>query len=285
MLEIGRVVDAGREQHDLRVEDAGRRDLGHGIAQPLAVVRDRADADPGAQIGEGAQHQMPVLDHVGHARWRAGIVLEDPEGTGLIAHQIDAADIDIGAMGQVDADHLGPVVRIVQDQLGRHDAGLEDALLVVEVLEEQIEGGHPLHQPGFQRRPVLGRDQARDHVERQDPVDHVALRVDREGDAEIVELALGSMGTPPQGRQAQLVEPSAHRRGMRQGPAGQAEQLAVEAAGVVALEQTAAVVGDAGHPPGSTFGIGSKPSHDRPDRQPRLQPAAPLIGSVPANGP
>ena len=79
MLEIGRVVDAGRQQHDLRVGHALRRDLAHRLQQPAAVIVDRAQPHPGHQVGEGARHQVAVLDHVGHAGRRAGIVLQHQE--------------------------------------------------------------------------------------------------------------------------------------------------------------------------------------------------------------
>ena len=60
--------------------------------------------------------------------------------------------------------------------------------------------------PASITRPVGGGDDARDHVERQDAVDRVALAVDREGDALVVQLGLGRPGAIAELGQAQRVE-------------------------------------------------------------------------------
>ena len=53
-----------------------------------------------------------------------------------------------------DAAHFTPVVPAAEDQLARHDALGEDAALVVDVLQEQIDRGEPLREPALERGPT-----------------------------------------------------------------------------------------------------------------------------------
>ena len=79
--------------------------------QPGAVIGDRAQPDAFQQVGEGAHHHVPVLDDIADARRRAGVVFEHHELARPVAHDVRAADVDIGAVRQVHAAHDRPVVR------------------------------------------------------------------------------------------------------------------------------------------------------------------------------
>ena len=92
----------------------------------------------------------------------------------LVADDVGAADVDVGPVRQIDAAHLRAVVAVAEDQLGRDDAVPQHLLLVVDVVEQQVERGDPLEDAALDVPPVLGRQDARDHVERQDAVDRVA---------------------------------------------------------------------------------------------------------------
>ena len=79
VLEIGGVVDAGREQHDrrlVRIETVRRGDVAQEIEQLLAVVTDRAHFVPGEELAENALHHFAVFQHVAHSRGAAAVVLE-----------------------------------------------------------------------------------------------------------------------------------------------------------------------------------------------------------------
>ena len=56
-----------------------------------------------------------------------------------IAHQVAADDVGVDAERHVDAAQLAPVARGAEHQLGRHHALLQDALLVVDVVQEQVQ--------------------------------------------------------------------------------------------------------------------------------------------------
>src|SRR6266851_3906949 len=63
MLEIGRIVGAGGQQHDLRVGNSGGCDLLQCRDQLGTVIVDRAQADVVEEVREGAQHHVAVLHH------------------------------------------------------------------------------------------------------------------------------------------------------------------------------------------------------------------------------
>ena len=54
---------------------------------------------------------------------------------------------------------------------------------MVDVVEEEVERGDPLDQAGLDLLPLARRDDARERVEREDPLRALVVAVDREGDA------------------------------------------------------------------------------------------------------
>jgi len=98
------------------------------------------------------------------------------------------------------AGHLGAVLRVVQDEVGGHDAGADDVLAVVHVMDEAVERRDPLHQPLLHAAPLVGGDDAGDQVERdQALVARATLilgAIDGKGDAHAPEdhLGLGPAG-------------------------------------------------------------------------------------------
>jgi hypothetical protein len=93
--------------------------------------------------------------------------------------------------GTCHAHHLGAELRVVQDLLGRDDAGLDDFLVVVDVVQEAVERRDALHQALFHAGPLVGGNDARDEVERNEPLGAGAVlvlgAVHREGDADAAE--------------------------------------------------------------------------------------------------
>ena len=109
------------------------------------------------QLGEQPHHHLAVLEHVGHARWHAQVVLEHKELAFTGAHNVHPGDMCIDAAGHIEPLHLRPELRIVEDFLGGDNAGLEDVLVVIDVVEEQVEGAQALLQPGFEGAPLSRR--------------------------------------------------------------------------------------------------------------------------------
>ena len=234
MLEIGRVVSAGRKQNDLRVGDSDGRHLLQCRHQPCAVIVDRAQADLVEQIGKGAQHHVPVLDDIADARGCARVVLEHEECAALVADDVGAADIDIGLVWQIDAAHQRTIVAVAEDQIGRHHAVAQQVLLVVDVVEQQVERGDPLDDAALEVAPLLGRQDSRQDVERQDSVDRIRFRVDRKRDPEVVELGVGGGGAFFERIDRQAGEALADDMARRA-----AQHLAIQALRIITVEDRA----------------------------------------------
>jgi hypothetical protein len=232
MLEIGRVVGAGRQQHHLWFGATHRRDFAHRGDQSQPVIVDCAQPYIVHQIGEGALHDLAVFDHVTDARRRAGIVFQDPEDAVGAADNIGAADIDVGLVRDFYVAHLRPEIIVAEDQIGRNDAIAQDQLAVIEVIEQEVERGDPLDDAALDVPPFRCRDQPGDRVERQDAVDGGAVGIDRKGDAEIVERSLGRGGAPGKLGDRHAGEPLAQRCRLVA-----ALQLAKKAVRVVTVEQ------------------------------------------------
>ena len=152
---------------------------------------DRRHAVEREQLGEQPHHHLAVFEHVRHARRHAQVVLQHVELALAGAHDVDAGDVRVDAAGHVEAGHLGAVLRIAEHLLGREQAGLEDLLVVVDVVEEGVERADALAQARGELAPLVRRQHPRDDVERDQPLVAVLLAVDREGDADAVEQAVG----------------------------------------------------------------------------------------------
>jgi hypothetical protein len=191
VLEVGRVVDPGRQQHDRGIGVVGRGERPQRREQLLRVVLDRQHPVRLEQRRERALHGLAVLEHVADARRGAQVVLEHVVVALLVAHEVGADDVRVEPAGDLDADHLAPEVAGAEDEVRRHHPLADDPLAVVDVLEEQVERGHALRQPPFQAVPLLARDHPRHQVEGEDALDPLGLAVHREGDALVQERQVG----------------------------------------------------------------------------------------------
>ena len=126
-----------------------------------------------------------------HAARHAQVVFEHDEAAVLETHQVGAGDRHVDVAVDADAAHFAPVVPAAVHQLARHDALGEDASLVVDVLEKEVDRDQPLRQAALQRVPLARRDDARQQIEREDPLGALLVAVDREGDALRQEGAVG----------------------------------------------------------------------------------------------
>ncbi len=190
MLEVRRVVDARGQHHDRRVGLVGGRGIAQRPQQVRCVVVDGAHPVAGEQVREDPRHRAPVLHHVGHPRRRSQVVLEDPPGPLLVADHVDARDVDAHAVGRHDADGLAVEVLAGGDQPARDDAVTQDLLVAVDVVEICLEGLDALGDATLQPRPLGGRDDSRDLVQRKRPL----LTGQRERDALVDECPAQRLG-------------------------------------------------------------------------------------------
>ena len=188
VLVIGRVVDAGGQQRDGGLARGGfRRDRLQRREQLVRIVLDRRHAMAREQLRKQPHHDLAVLQHVGDAGGRAGVVLQNVEGLGIDADDVDAGDVDIDVVRHLLAVHLRPEYRIPEHQIFRHDAGAQDLAAAVDVGEIEVERLDALLEALPEQVPFPGGEDAGDDVERNQPLGRIRLAIDREGDADAAE--------------------------------------------------------------------------------------------------
>ncbi|MCY1230398.1 hypothetical protein D9M72_428090 [compost metagenome] len=187
VLEVRRVVHARGQHHHRGIGDRLRRYAAQHVEQQVGIVRHRRDAVAREQVGEQPHHHLAVFQHVRHPGGHAQVVFQHVELALAGTHHVDAGDVRIDVMRYVDAEHLGPVLGVVVDLVGWDHAGADDVLAVVDIVDKAVERGHALAQALFQQRPFAGREDARDHVERDGAlgaaVGFVLVAIDSKGNA------------------------------------------------------------------------------------------------------
>ncbi len=208
MFVVGRVVDAGRQERDGGLgRCSGRRDRAQRGQQFIGVVLDRRHAVPRKQVRKQPHHDLAVFQHVGDAGRRACIVLQHVEFFRVDPDDIDAGDVHIDVMRHILPVHLGAEHGILVDQVFRDDAGAQDVARMINVAEEQVQRLDALLQAGFEDGPFPGRDDPRDHVERDQPLLRLGVAVDCEGDADPAKQQLGFLAAIFQGVRRGVLEP------------------------------------------------------------------------------
>jgi hypothetical protein len=170
-------------------------------------VLHRGDGLPGKQLGKQPHHHLAVLEHVRDAGRHPQVVLQHAEAAVAGPHHVDAGDVRVDAGGHIDALHLRAVLRVAEDQLGRHHARRQDALVVVDVVDEGVQRQRPLAQAALEHRPLRRGQDARHDVEGNQPLGLLGVAGDGEGDAQAVEQqgrllalagdAVGRLGAQP----------------------------------------------------------------------------------------
>ena len=194
MLEVSRVVDPGRQHDDLRTLRPPRRQRTQRAHELIRVVIDRLDPGVLEQFREDALHDLAVLEHVRDAGRHAQVVFEDVDTAVDVAHQIGAADMRPDAVRRTHAHTLGAEILRLLDQFARHDAVVQNVLLVIDVVDESVQCIDALCQPARDDVPLALDDESRNDVERPLAIDRAAAftGVDGERDAHRPNGDLGS---------------------------------------------------------------------------------------------
>ena len=163
------------------------------LAEQLGVGIDRSHRKRLEQFRTEPKHRLPILEHVGNARGRANIVLEHPVFVGAGAHQVDAANVGVDAMRWTRARAGDAILAVAEYDVGRDRAVGEDASRAVDVVDEGVDRSHPLLEPSREIVPFARGEDARDDVERDDPLGCFLVAIDGEGNAEASEGGLGRL--------------------------------------------------------------------------------------------
>ena len=176
MLEVGRVVTPGRQDH----ADAGRADVVHRLAQHVGVVAVVHHLILAERLRADAAAQLPRDERIARAGGNAQVVLQDVPAPVLRLYQVDAGDVAVDARGRGHALALGQVALAGVEKLLREHAVRNDALLAVDVFQKQIERVHPLHEAAVKLLEFRMRDDARNRVKRKELLVKGLVLVDAE---------------------------------------------------------------------------------------------------------
>ncbi len=137
----------------------------------------------GEKIRREPHHHLAVFQHIGDARGRAQIVLENVEIVLVDPYHIDAGDLHIDIVRHLEAAHYRQIERIVEDDIGRQKAAFENLLRAIDIGEEHIQRLDALEEAGFEPLPFGAADNARHDIEGDQPLRRVFAAIDGEGNA------------------------------------------------------------------------------------------------------
>ena len=171
VLEVRRVEDPRREDDDARIGDLVRCQRDEQLGQLLRVGVDGGDPLPREHLGKRPLGDRPILQHVADPRGHAQVVLEHVHGAVGVAHEIRPGDVRPHTEPRLDALALGAEVDRAVEQLPREHAIGDHPLVVVDVVDEPIEGDEALLESLGDARPLAGLDDPGDDVEGPGAVD------------------------------------------------------------------------------------------------------------------
>ena len=92
---------------------------------------------------------------------------------------------------RADAHALRPEIRGVLEHRGRKHAVLDAALIVIEIVDEEVQRPHPLHQAPFDLVPLAFANDPGDEIQRPAAIDGALfLGIHRESDAHFLDREL-----------------------------------------------------------------------------------------------
>src|SRR6185503_326684 len=137
---------------------------------------------------------------------RADIILEHEEIALAGADQVYTGNMGVDVVRRLDAEHLGPERGVEQNELRRHEARLNDLLVVIDVVEEDVDRLDSLDAAPLHEIPLGAVEDAGDQVKRDQPLGRAAFGVDCKGDAEPAEQLLSCVLLRDEGIDRQIVE-------------------------------------------------------------------------------
>ena len=185
VLEVCRVGHPGGQNNHGGIVGVGWGDGAQGTKQRRPIVVDGPDDVAGETDREDPGHRHPVLEDIGDPARHSQIVLEHAIRPLVVADDVDPGHHAARASRGGDAVGLADIsVRRLDQPAG--DDPVVDRLLTadVEIVEEAVEDGHPLYQPGLDMAPLIGGDDPGHQVHRPGALETALVTGDGEGDAE-----------------------------------------------------------------------------------------------------
>ena len=191
VLEEGGIVASGGQHHG----DAFGGDEVHGLAQQARVFAIVANVHVAEQARGDAALDVAHEQRVAGARGDAQVVFQHPPAAIFTLDQVFAGDVREDAAGRGHAVDLREVAGRGVYVFLRHDAVMDDGLVGVDVLQIGVQGVDALLQALLQLVELVGFDDARHGIVREEPVMVFAVLVDAEAYAVAGQLAVDRLAT------------------------------------------------------------------------------------------
>ena len=244
VFEVGLVVRARREQHDVRRFGAARRGRDEGFLKRPEETREQLDPLFAEGVGEQPRDDEAILQRVAGARRRLHPRADHAPSPIGAPPEIEGHQVEKRALRRPDAVTRAQKPRMRQDERCRHEAFHQQPLRSVEIGGNRVQQSGALAQAAGQQFPVVGGDDERQHVEAPGAGRTIGGCVDVVGDAVLEDLPLDPIlrfGEPSCGDLARV---SSKRLPVRLGQAARAQQLVeVLRRDVVGREERAQAVG------------------------------------------
>ncbi len=204
------------------------------IEEILRVTVNRTHPVAGEKLREDALHRHATLQNVGDAGRTAGVVLEHEITTVAVADQVRAADMDIDFFRDIEAHELRTEVLGAADDFLRDDPLFDNALVVVDVVEEGVERVKALFESALDMPPFVAGNDPWHEIEGENALRaFLLLVVDGEGDALVEVSPLGDLAFAVEVVDRQTLRALQEHPVVRTHLAGRGEHLIEEIAGFV----------------------------------------------------
>ena len=169
MFEIRFVIGSGREQHRVTAGAAG--EAHDGIAMVAEKRRQALHAEIAEEFRKRLADDDAVFESVAEPGRRIGVA--GVHGPRPVGHPRDVhrVEVNVHAAGRGDALECPQILRMAEDQVGRHDAVPQQTLLAVDIVQDRVCQPGALRRGRFDDRPVVGTDDKRGNVELPEPIE------------------------------------------------------------------------------------------------------------------
>ena len=190
VLEVGFVVRARREQHDLRRSVATRRPAQQRVAQRGEERREALHMQLAKHLRKDARDDEPVLERVAGTRRRLRAIARDPPVPVGRAREVGGVVQQVHAARRTNALHLMQITAVAEHHRRRDRARAQQLLWAVDVGQHAVQQIGALRDAGFDDVPFGGRQQQRQRVDFPWPIGALRIGIHVIGDAVLADLAL-----------------------------------------------------------------------------------------------
>ena len=186
--QIRGIVDPWRQCHHFRLLAATGSHRFQHREEPAGIVVDPPNSQAFKHPRKSLLQNGPILQYVGNPRGDAQVIFENVKLAVSVTNEIRSIDVAPDATGRIKTNARGPESFRGLDDLERNDLVFDDLLLVVNVVNEEVQGLNALPQPALDPFPILRADQARDEIKWEYLFLSLLFAIDIEGDAHVLQI-------------------------------------------------------------------------------------------------